>query len=93
MCAARVLIICKKKLILIRLQCGNEGDLAQYYYKDGTCHEHFTIGPCEGNGKLFLPGGRCGCHVKLPHYHEDTDQCYEIGNRVAIQLCRTITIN
>lgn len=60
-------------------QCDSEGELAQYFYRDGTCHEHFTIGPCDGNGKLFLPGGRCGCHVKLPHYHEETDQCYEIG--------------
>lgn len=43
------------------------------------CFEHFTTGPCEDVGKIFLPGGKCGCHIKLPNYHEDTDQCYEMG--------------
>lgn len=43
------------------------------------CFEHFTFGPCEDHGKLFLPGGKCGCSVRLPHYHEETDQCYELG--------------
>lgn len=61
-------------------QCDSGGELAQYFYKkDGNCYEHFTVGPCETHGKLFLPGGKCGCHIKLPHYHEETDQCYEIG--------------
>lgn len=55
-------------------------ELAQYFYKPlGTCYEHFTVGPCEDAGKIFLPGGKCGCHVKLSNYHEETDQCYELG--------------
>ncbi|XP_055316811.1 uncharacterized protein LOC129576172 isoform X3 [Sitodiplosis mosellana] len=65
---------------LAECKCENENELAQYYYKPlGTCYEHFTVGPCEEPGKVFLPGGKCGCHVKLPNYHEDTDQCYELG--------------
>lgn len=65
----------------MKLQCENAGDLAQYFYStDNSCHEHFTRGPCDGSGQLFLPGGKCGCHVKLPHYHEETDQCFEIGS-------------
>ncbi|KAJ6642909.1 hypothetical protein Bhyg_07865 [Pseudolycoriella hygida] len=74
----KLLAIGKDKLT--ECLCKNEGDLAQYFYSaDSTCHEHFTKGPCEGIGQLYLPGGKCGCHVKLPHYHEETDQCYEIG--------------
>lgn len=54
--------------------------MAQYYYSgDDSCHEHFTKGPCQGAGELFLPDGRCGCHKKLPHYHAYTNECYEIG--------------
>lgn len=68
-------------------QCENDGDLAQYFYtEDNTCHEHFTRGPCEGNGNLFLPDGSCGCNVKLPHYHDDTDQCYEIGKQTLLKI-------
>lgn len=68
-------------------QCQNEGELAQYFYSnDNTCHEHFTKGPCEGLGQLYLPGGKCGCHIKLPNYHEETDQCYEIGNALEYAL-------
>lgn len=40
------------------------------------------MGPCESDGKLFLPGGKCSCNVRLPHYHKDTDRCYEIGERL-----------
>lgn len=72
--------IIKHFSIVENFQCENENELAQYYYKPlGTCYEHFTVGPCEDAGKVFLPGGKCGCHVKLPNYHEDTDQCYELG--------------
>lgn len=61
-------------------QCENNGELAPYYYgTDKSCYEHFTHGPCERIGELYLPGGKCGCHIKLPHYHEESDRCYEIG--------------
>lgn len=69
-----------KTFKLFNSKCENANELAQYFYKPlGTCYEHFTEGPCEDSGSIFLPGGKCGCHIKLPHYHEDTDQCYEIG--------------
>lgn len=77
-----LLHLCKYFIyVFVYAQCESDGGLSQYYYsEDNSCHEHFTRGPCEGNGELFLPGGKCGCHVKLPHYHEATDQCFEIGN-------------
>lgn len=75
-------------------QCEHENELAQYYYKPlGTCYEHFTVGPCEDVGKIFLPGGKCGCHVKLPNYHEETDQCYELGITFEIDCIVEITFD
>lgn len=66
--------------IQITLQCENTGKLSYYYHSDTeTCYEHFTKGPCQGTGELFLPDGNCGCNPKLPHFHTNTHQCYEIG--------------
>lgn len=30
-------------------------------------------------GHLFLPDRSCGCHSFLPHYHDETKKCFEIG--------------
>lgn len=73
---------------IAQCNCENEGILSQYYFKSSdTCHEHFTKGPCHGAGQLFLPDGKCGCHLQLPHYHEPTDQCYEIGEYFFFCFC------
>lgn len=45
----------------------------------GTCHEHYTTGPCQERGGIFLPGGQCGCDASLPHYHNGTGKCYQLG--------------
>lgn len=61
-------------------RCKSTGTLGKYYWAPGdSCHEHFTHGPCVEKGTLFLPNGQCGCNRDLPHYYEDTGQCYEIG--------------
>lgn len=60
--------------------CDNTGELAQYYWSPGgTCHEHYTTGPCQERGGLFLPGATCGCQMELPHYHNATNKCYQLG--------------
>lgn len=64
--------------------CENVGELAAHFYaEEGTCYEHYTRGPCDGAGQLFLPGGQCGCSVRMAHYDDATDRCYEIGNEMA----------
>lgn len=71
------------------LQCTKTGDVGKYYYRnDDSCHEHYTRGPCQGAGELFLPNGKCGCNSMLPHYHPETDQCYEIGNTILFKLMK-----
>lgn len=45
----------------------------------GTCHEHYTMGPCQERGGIFLPGGQCGCDPLLPHFHNGTGKCYQLG--------------
>ncbi|XP_043529622.1 uncharacterized protein LOC122539081 isoform X1 [Frieseomelitta varia] len=61
--------------------CSTNGELGRYHWAGsiGGCHEHYTKGPCTELGELFLPGGICGCHSKLPHYHEPTGMCYQLG--------------
>lgn len=71
------------KNLIILLQCENSGDMQEYFHHiDETCHEHYTRGPCQINGQIFLPGGNCGCSSQLPHYHEFTNQCYELGKMI-----------
>lgn len=53
--------------------------MEEYYHNQNGCFQHFTRGPCRQKGHLFLPDRQCGCHDFLPHYHEDTKQCFEIG--------------
>ncbi|XP_044730148.1 uncharacterized protein LOC123293402 [Chrysoperla carnea] len=56
-------------------------DLQLYYWNQGnSCHELYTPGPCTTKGHLFLPGGKCGCSVDLPHFHRETSQCYKLGD-------------
>lgn len=45
----------------------------------GHCYQHFTKGPCWEKGHLFLPDKTCGCFDYLPHYHENTQMCFEVG--------------
>ncbi|XP_053995962.1 uncharacterized protein LOC128885747 isoform X1 [Hylaeus anthracinus] len=61
--------------------CSMTGELGKYHWPGivGGCHEHYTKGPCTEPGHLFLPGGECGCHSELPHYHEPTGMCYQLG--------------
>lgn len=37
------------------------------------------MGPCQERGGIFLPGGQCGCDASLPHYHNGTGKCYQLG--------------
>lgn len=61
--------------------CSNENELSQYYWEHNkACYEHYTKGPCQEKGHLFLPDRVCDCHAGLPHYHSETNQCYELGN-------------
>ena len=70
-------------------QCEKVGELSPFYHPESqTCHEYFTKGPCQRSGELFLPSKKCGCHQKIPHYYNQTNQCYEIksqGNFKIIQ--------
>ncbi|XP_011296245.2 uncharacterized protein LOC101892649 isoform X1 [Musca domestica] len=65
---------------LAECRCEDSGELKPFYYDlEDSCHEHFTKGPCSTPGHLFLPGGICDCHRRLPHYHEDYRMCYELN--------------
>nr|XP_012228873.1 PREDICTED: uncharacterized protein LOC105675942 [Linepithema humile] len=66
---------------LAACSCSTGGELGRYHWpgNGGGCHEHYTKGPCSEPGELFLPGGACGCHSQLPHYHEPSGMCYELG--------------
>lgn len=61
--------------------CSQQGELSRFYWpaERGGCFEHYTQGPCSEPGELFLPGGHCGCHSNLPHYHASTKMCYPLG--------------
>lgn len=65
---------------LATCSCSMSGELGRYHWlgNGGGCHEHYTKGPCTP-GELFLPGGMCGCHSQLPHYHESSGMCYQLG--------------
>ncbi|XP_020277548.1 multiple epidermal growth factor-like domains protein 10 isoform X1 [Pseudomyrmex gracilis] len=62
--------------------CSTIGELSRYHWLGGNggCHEHYTKGPCSEPGELFLPGGTCGCNSQLPHYHESSGMCYQLGS-------------
>ncbi|XP_025200849.1 uncharacterized protein LOC112598550 [Melanaphis sacchari] len=61
-------------------RCENVPELATYFWAPaGTCHEHYTMGPCQERGGIFLPGGQCGCDPSLPHFHNGTGKCYQLG--------------
>ncbi|XP_055384230.1 uncharacterized protein LOC129613919 [Condylostylus longicornis] len=80
---------CRKGKLLVldddeiaRCACSNSKELKEYFFEaEETCHEHFTKGPCTGHGHIFLPGGTCGCNPLMPHYHYETNQCYELGTQ------------
>lgn len=59
--------------------CNHKSDMMDYYYAGYGCFQHFTKGPCKEKGHLFLPDRSCDCSDELPHYHEVTKQCFEIG--------------
>lgn len=76
----RLFITSAESAAIGKCGCENSGELAQYYWTPtGTCHEHYTTGPCQERGGLFLPGGTCGCQPDLPHYHNTTARCYQLG--------------
>lgn len=62
-------------------KCNEKDELKDYFTQNG-CYAHFTKGPCKENGHLFLPDRTCGCHKFLPHFHEETEQCFEIGRYI-----------
>ncbi|XP_014476201.1 PREDICTED: uncharacterized protein LOC106745260 [Dinoponera quadriceps] len=66
---------------LATCSCSTNDELGRYHWlgSGGGCHEHYTKGPCSEPGELFLPGGTCGCHSRLPHYHEPSGMCYQLG--------------
>ncbi|XP_034239975.1 uncharacterized protein LOC117644537 [Thrips palmi] len=74
-------------------RCESRGELGRYFSPlTKTCHEHYTPGPCQEKGLIFLPPSaatsatssgvagapRCGCSADLPHYHPATGQCFQI---------------
>ncbi|XP_019869110.2 uncharacterized protein LOC109597784 [Aethina tumida] len=61
-------------------KCGKQRELREFRFDNGECYQHFTRGPCLEQGHLFLPDRSCGCHSFLPHYHEESEQCYELGS-------------
>lgn len=64
------------RVLSLKFQCPTQG--AHFWEPDGGCYAHYSRGPCE-KGELFLPGGKCGCEAHLPHYHNETASCYELG--------------
>lgn len=62
-------------------KCNDKYELGDYNYGGGKgCFQHFTKGPCTERGHLFLPDKTCGCSEQLPHYHNTTKMCFEIGS-------------
>ncbi|KAJ8963919.1 hypothetical protein NQ314_005247 [Rhamnusium bicolor] len=61
-------------------KCSSHKELRDYRYEDGQCYQHFTKGPCWEKGHLFLPDKSCGCHSFLPHFHEDSQKCFELDS-------------
>lgn len=59
-------------------ECRCDDELADYRAASGKCYQHYTRGPCEERGALFLEDRTCGCHSGLPHYHNGTGMCYEL---------------
>lgn len=54
--------------------------MGDHYWGPGaSCHEHYSTGPCQERGGLFLPGGLCGCSAAMPHFHNATSRCYQLG--------------
>lgn len=66
---------------LAKCHCSNNDEMKKFYFEPKqSCYEHYTKGPCQETGHLFLPNGKCDCNLNLPHYHYETEQCYELGN-------------
>ncbi|KAJ8984611.1 hypothetical protein NQ317_006073 [Molorchus minor] len=59
-------------------RCDDREELNEYRHVNGQCYQHFTKGPCQEKGHLFLPDRTCGCHSFLPHFHENSQQCFEL---------------
>ncbi|XP_070492804.1 uncharacterized protein [Chironomus tepperi] len=63
-----------------KCMCSSKGALAKFYNRETkTCHKHFSKGNCP-IGSLFLPTQSCGCESSLVQYHNETNQCYELGS-------------
>uniref|UniRef100_A0A8D9AI90 DUF4789 domain-containing protein n=1 Tax=Cacopsylla melanoneura TaxID=428564 RepID=A0A8D9AI90_9HEMI len=79
-CAEGQLIALSKSSRLVgECRCDAQ-EMAEFYWEPGgTCHQHFTTGPCQERGGLFLPGGQCGCEPNMPHYHNASSRCYQLG--------------
>ncbi|KAI4463632.1 hypothetical protein MML48_4g00021332 [Holotrichia oblita] len=60
--------------------CNHKTDMIDYFYNGYGCFQHFTKGPCKEKGHLFLADRSCDCSDELPHFHDITKQCFEIGN-------------
>ncbi|CAH1275763.1 unnamed protein product [Diabrotica balteata] len=77
-CAKGQLIIEDSKSKIPVCSC-DETQLQEYRYYDNRCYQHYTKGPCQEKGHLFLPGKTCNCFSNLPNYHQDSQQCFELG--------------
>ncbi|KAK9873081.1 hypothetical protein WA026_020812 [Henosepilachna vigintioctopunctata] len=75
-CAKGLLLTETNRLASCR--CDESEELKTYKHDNGKCYEHFSKGPCEEKGSLFLNNQVCGCHSSLPHFHEESQQCYEL---------------
>lgn len=64
---------------LAQCRCTGQRDLNEYRTNAG-CFQHYTRGPCREKGHLFLPDRSCGCGPHLPHWHDQTEMCFEIGS-------------
>lgn len=60
-------------------KCNHRYEMKEYWSEGNGCFQHFTRGPCKEKGHIFLPDRSCGCHEFLPHFHNETQQCFEIG--------------
>ncbi|XP_066150048.1 uncharacterized protein [Euwallacea fornicatus] len=59
--------------------CNKLKEMKQFRAADDKCYQHFTTGYCRERGHLFLPDQTCGCWNFLPHFHRESQRCYELG--------------
>ncbi|XP_014218993.1 uncharacterized protein LOC106647209 isoform X2 [Copidosoma floridanum] len=79
-CPKGELLILDREDGLAKCSCSREGELGKYYAPVAAgCYEHFTRGPCQEPGELFLPGGKCGCRPDMLEYYPPTGMCYQLG--------------